>query len=168
MSTETSATFLKLLHPLRMQHYLLSDLNPFMASIATMANWVRNNRKPMPDDNAFLALEKNISRCIEETWNAYRDIRDNSIRNLVSALYGPFGFGAIFTPEQPDKIETKEGKRALAEAKKVKVENRFEEGGFLEAVVRMLIAGIKKKGAMERRSFLIADKLRKQNGDLPW
>ncbi|HLE24737.1 MAG TPA: DUF3141 domain-containing protein [Thermodesulfobacteriota bacterium] len=168
MSTETSATFLKLLHPLRMQHYLFSDLNPFMASIATMANWVRSKRKPMPNDNRFLALEKEISQCIEETLNAYRDIRDNSTRNFVSALYGPFGLGAIFPPEQPEKIETKEGIKTQLEAKKAQMENRFEEGGFVEAVVRMLIAGIKKKGAAERRSFLIAEKLRKQNGDLRW
>jgi hypothetical protein len=168
MSTETSATFLKLLHPLRMQHYLFSDQNPFMASIANMANWVRSNRKPMPNDNVLLALEKDLSQCIEETLNAYRDIRDNSISNLVRALYGPAGLGAIFPPEQLEKIETKEGTRTQLETKKAQLGNRFEEGGFVEAVVRMLIAAIKKKGAVERRSFLIAEKLRKQNGDIPW
>jgi hypothetical protein len=168
MSTETSAAFLKLLHPLRMQHYLFSDQNPFMASIANMANWVRSNRKPTPNDNVLLALEKDISQCIEETLDAYRDIRDNSISNLVRALYGPAGLGAIFPPEQLEKIETKEGTRTQLETKKAQLGNRFEEGGFMEAVVRMLIAAIKKKGAVERRSFLIAEKLRKQNGDIPW
>lgn len=170
MTTETSSTFLKLLHPLRLQHYLFSDLNPFMASIANMANRVRSYRKPAPNDNYFLALEKDISQCIEETLNAYRDIRDNATRDFVRAFYGPFGLGAIFPPEQAEKTEAeiKETIKAQLKAKKAQMENRFEEGGFVEAVVRMLVAGIKKRGAAERRSFLIAEELRKQNGDLPW
>jgi hypothetical protein len=139
-----------------------------LASNTTAADWVRNNRKTVPDDNYFLSMEKIISQYIIEILNAYKNIRDNSTSNIVRALYGPHGFGAIFPPEQPEKTETGESLKVRLESKKAQLEKRFEEGGFVEAVVRILVAVIKKKGAAERRSYIIAEELRKQNGSLPW
>ena len=44
------------MHPLRLQYQIFSDANPFMAPIATMAEEVRKNRRPVAADNHFVAL----------------------------------------------------------------------------------------------------------------
>src|ERR1700704_775226 len=44
------------LHPLRLQYELFSDTNPLMAPVKTMAEQVREDRKPVNADNPFLAL----------------------------------------------------------------------------------------------------------------
>ena len=52
-------------------------------------------------------------------------------------------------------------------AKLAALRGEFERGGFLEAVVRMLIAVIKKRGVIDRRSFLIAHEISEHRSGQP-
>src|SRR5262249_39114234 len=74
--------------------------------------------------------------------------------------------GAFFPPEPPEaRAETTAEEQAKAEFAALRGE--FERGGFPEAVIRMLIAVMKKRGAIDRRSFLIAHELSEHQPDLP-
>ena len=50
-SNEASAEALRLMHPLRLQRFLLSDLNPAMWPVRLMAEAVRKDRRPAAADN---------------------------------------------------------------------------------------------------------------------
>ncbi|MEN6464993.1 MAG: DUF3141 domain-containing protein, partial [Syntrophaceae bacterium] len=88
MVNETTAQMGRTLHPLRMQHWLFSDLNPLMWPVKAMAPSVRQNRKPASNDNAFRKLEDAWSRVITGSLNFYRDMRDATTESAFFEIYG--------------------------------------------------------------------------------
>ena len=159
MSNEATARLLRLLHPMRAREYLLSDLNPSLAVLPLAAEEVRQHRHPASEDNAFLQLEHAVSKQVVGALNFYTDLRDSCVEQMVKFAYGPMGLGALFPPEPPLEVKAEESAEEQSKAKLAALRGEFERGGFLEAVVRMLIAVIKKRGAIDRRSFLIAHEI---------
>jgi pimeloyl-ACP methyl ester carboxylesterase len=167
LSNEATAKLLRLLHPMRVRQYLLSDLNPFLAALPVIAEQVRQHRHPASEDDNFLQLERTVSKQIIGALNFYRDLRDSWVEQMVRLAYGPLSLGAFFPPEPPlegqaDKTAEEQWKSKLAT-----LWGEFERGGFPEAVARMLIAVIKKRGAIDRRSFLIAHEISEHRSGLP-
>ena len=64
-SNEATAEALRMTHPLRLQRFLLSDLNPAMWPIKLMADLVRKDRRPAAAENAFVTSEHAVSEQIE-------------------------------------------------------------------------------------------------------
>src|SRR5262249_31843711 len=58
------AQWLHSLPPLRLQYELFSDTNPLMAGTGRMAQWVKEHRKPVANDNPFLRLQEVASEQI--------------------------------------------------------------------------------------------------------
>src|SRR5262249_1722385 len=58
------AQWMQQLHPLRLQYEVFSNANPLMAPVATMAEQVRDNRKPVTVDNPFVQLQEIVSNQI--------------------------------------------------------------------------------------------------------
>ena len=152
---------------MRVRQYLVSGLNPSLATLPVIAEQVRQHRHPAPEDNVFLGLEHTVSKQIVSALNFCRDLRDNWVEQMVKLAYGPLGLGAFFPPEPP--LEAKAGKTAEEQAKVelAALRGEFQRGGFPEAVARMLIAVMKKRGAIDRRSFMIAHELSEHQPDLP-
>ena len=76
------------IHPLRMQYELFSDQNPIMASVRALANKVRDDRKAVPAENPFVALQEQISRQIVASLDAVRDMSENLSERLFLSIYG--------------------------------------------------------------------------------
>ncbi len=91
--------------------------------------------------------------------NYYRDLRDSWVEEMVKAAYGPLCLGAIFPPEPPPEAQAEKTAGEQAKAELAALRGEFERGGFPEAVARMLIAVMKKRGAIDRRSFMIAQEI---------
>ena len=87
MSNETTAVAQRLLNPVRMQRWMFSDLNPWMAPVKAMAESVRADRRPAPPDNPFSRLERTASKQIEEALDQYRDARDELTERVFKAIY---------------------------------------------------------------------------------
>ena len=51
LANEGFAEWMRRLHPLRLQYELFSDANPFMRSVAALADAVRDNRQPVAADS---------------------------------------------------------------------------------------------------------------------
>ncbi len=139
MVNETTAQMGRTLHPLRMQRWLLSDLNPMMWPLKAMAPYVRQNRKPAASDNAFRVLEGAWSQAITGSLNFYRDMRDAATESAFFQIYGslvasgvaPGAEGETRTglpPAAADLRELPYVKAALA---------AIDRGGYPEAVARM-------------------------------
>src|SRR6476469_5941644 len=64
MVTPTMAEWARNMHPLRLQYEALSSQNPAMAPIATRAEQIRKDRKPVSSNNPFVAMQENFSNQI--------------------------------------------------------------------------------------------------------
>ncbi|MFA6033274.1 MAG: DUF3141 domain-containing protein, partial [Myxococcota bacterium] len=100
VSNESTADMVRWVHPLRMKYHILSDLNPFMAPLREIAEQVRQKRRPAREGNYFTQLEKDFSMTVADAFNAFRDLRDDWVRNFFKTAYGPLGLGAIFQPKR--------------------------------------------------------------------
>jgi hypothetical protein len=104
---------------------------------------------------------------IGSTLNLFRDLRDGAVEQAVKLAHGPAGLGAVFPPEPPPEIRAERLAEQRPRAELAELRGQFERGGLAEAVARMLVAVIRAKGAIDRRSFLIAQELRQQHPVLP-
>ena len=155
------------LHPLRVRQYALSDLNPFLRTLPFLAALAREHRRPAREDNIFVQYERRVSTMISGALNFYRDVRDSGVEQAVKFAYGPTGLGAFFPPEPPLVAQAGKLAEERSQAELAALRRTFEQGGFPEAVARMLVVVIKQRGAIDRRSFLIANELNEHRVGLP-
>jgi len=136
MVNETTAQLGRTLHPLRVQHWFFSDLNPMMWPVAAMASTVRAGRKPVSHDNPFRRLEGAWSEMMSGSWDLYRDLRDTACESAFFQIYGSMialgisgdvkaGQGPVAVPDPRELPVIKE---VLA---------RIEKGGYPEALARI-------------------------------
>jgi len=147
MTTQQSAEALRAFHPLRIQHEWFSDRNPLLSPVSAAAEAARENRRPVSPDNPFLAFERIASTAITSTLDAFREIRDTWSEGIFRMMYGPFGLGAAFppAPRSPSRAAEVKPKAPL-------VDDNFESGGLLAAVLRMIAAAVIEVGVFDRRS----------------
>ena len=144
------------MHPLRLQRQLLSDASPAAPFIRGLAAQVRARRKAADPDNPLREVEQRLDATMTALLHAYRDQRDAYAVRFARAVYGPAGFGRWFRPDAPDALRAHE--RALQDIAQARDEvlARIDEGGFAEAVCRIVLAGMASIGAFERRSLRLA------------
>ncbi len=147
MTTPWSAAMLRRLHPLRLQHELLSDQNPLLMPLASAAQRVRENRSTVDRDNPFLLVEQTASNMIETALDAFRDARDAWSESVFQWMYGPWGFGAVYPPKAQTPRRT-----ADAVSPRTLSDDQFAKGGILEAILRMVAAAVIEVGVFDRRS----------------
>lgn len=147
------------LHPLRRQRRTLSDAHPGAAPLAALAERVRENRHTLPDHHPGRSIERLASSWIETSLNLYRDLRDQSVIHFTRTMFGPLGVGAWLPPEPPD--EQIAATRAQAELERVRhdVLAHIGEGGFPQAVCRIVMAAMASGGKLERRSLRLVQRL---------
>lgn len=147
-SNEISAEMMRQFHPLRMQRYLLSDLNPFLAPVKLTAPYIKSNRQPASDRNTFQILEQETARMVESTLDLYREIRDRTQECFFKAIFEnpmvqDYFLGPQETPGQYPQEECKP-----QESMECPLHEfdwwlaRMNQGGFVEAAVRCLVAVI--------------------------
>lgn len=151
-TTEFSAEMMRWFHPLRSQRYMISDMNPMFRPLASIASLARNNRRPVSPDNPFVVWEKNMSSCIEEMLNLYRDTRDRFQEQTFRWIYSLDFLHHFFTPTGEKELpaeteEQKEEKQALS----------FEEGGTAEALIRVMMAIARTNPIISRRHYVVAE-----------
>ncbi|MBX6745956.1 MAG: DUF3141 domain-containing protein, partial [Acetobacteraceae bacterium] len=146
LATEQGAALQRKLHPMRLRRHVFSDENPLMAPVAPLADLARRHRAPARPDNPFLAWERLWADQVERSIDAWRDMRDAWTESVFHAVYGwlaAFGVSGGEVPEEP--------RTALAEAPEVrKALSRIGQGGYAEAVVRMMILLAQARGGVRR------------------
>lgn len=150
LSTEFSAEFLRQSHPLRIQRYMFSDLNPFLLPFKLAAQTIKEHRLPASKDNLFVSVEHNLAKLIENSLDLYRLIRDRSQEFCFKSLYANPWTQSMFLPQKTMTTEEKKERLKLMnlllgqkqEQDKGYWLNRIEEGGFVEGVTRILMCMI--------------------------
>ncbi len=155
-SSRPFADALGALHPLRLQRSLLTDESPLAPWVRAQARAARTARAPVPDDHPLRGLERTVDALMRGGLDALRDQRDQAVVAWVRAVFGPQGLGAWIRPDAPDADVARE--RALCDIARAREAAlaRIDDGGFAEAVCRIVLAGMVSIGAFERRSFRLA------------
>jgi hypothetical protein len=133
-SNEFSAELRRRFHPLRVQHWALSDLNPWLAWVGPAADFVRPKRQPVEADNPLLQIEKIGSEMISASLDFYRGMRDAATEASFFSVYANmYAFYLGGRPQAPlpaprEARDTPFVKEALA---------AVAEGGYPEALARI-------------------------------
>ena len=154
--TRPLADALGKLHSLRLQRHLLSDELPLAPWIRTQAEAARANRVHVPDDHPLRQLEQKTSRQISAALDQFRDQRDAALVEWTRLVFGPKGLGAVIKPDTPDAEIAKEWALKELDKQRTVALQHISEGGFNEAVCRIVLAGMVSIGSFERRSLRLA------------
>lgn len=144
------------MHPLRLQRQLYTDAHPWAAPVKALAARVREDRHGVTEDHPSRLWERTLSQVMENNLNLWRDLRDQATVQWARMVYGPFGLGAWLPPDAP--AEQVSAARAHAEIAAVRrhLLPHIGQGGFAQAVCRVVLAGMVSIGSFERRSFRLA------------
>lgn len=160
VSNETTARMLREFHPLRMQNWAFSDLNPWMAWLGAAASAVKTNRQALDADHPLRKREQAGAEMLSAGLDAYRAVRDamteatffNLYANMLSILPQDKTSHAG-RPVVTEPRELPEVKAALAS---------IGEGGYAEAIARVACL-LKRQGEplplsrLELRKELVTD-----------
>ncbi|MBU0993552.1 MAG: DUF3141 domain-containing protein [Proteobacteria bacterium] len=164
LSNEWTAAFLKQLHPLRLERYMISDLNPLLIPVKLISPQIRENRIKTDEDNPFVKMEKNFSQMMTNAWNYYRDVRDHAQETVFQNLYDNSlseQFFRFFSETLPvsDTPETIKQKKAENKADKQFWLDAIEKGGYSEGVIRIIVATMTSDKIIEEAEMLRAEKI---------
>ena len=163
--TEPMAEAMRALHPNRLRFELFSDRNPFMSAVKPLAQWVRADRQPVSPDNPLLAVEKQVSSGITAALENWGEMRDSMTEAFFLTTYGSpvlqamVGLGAP-GDQAPHRIERDLVREAAAAELRVGLDQKFEEGGVEEAVLRALIHVRRPEGGFDERGYRMLKGLR--------
>ena len=167
-TNEWTAEAIRQTHPLRVQRYLFSDLNPWMAAFAHLAPVVKANRQPAEPANPFMEWERLFSESVKIMLDSYRDIRDTAQESLFRSIYDNEWMKTLFPETRRDGGQEPVRERSKEE-EKIRRElwlQVMERGGFAEAVIRIILAVAGANKATDRRQYVAATRIIRGNDRL--
>jgi tellurite resistance protein len=153
------------MHPLRSERLAISDLNPFLAPLAGMAEQVRQHRRPVAADNPLRQAEQRVAKQIEEGLDRYREARDRGREALFKAIYSAPAVEAVaglrspYADARKPRARDEHAERMLA-ARIAAIKTREEQGGFAEAVLRIMLAVAKAERMVDARGLRLAQRIK--------
>ncbi len=137
LSNELTARLGRQFHPLRVQQWALSDVNPWLAWLGPAAQAVKAQRAPAPPDNPLRKAERAASELVSASLDYYREMRDATSEAQFFQTYGN-----VFSMYLADKHEAETRKaEAAAEPRELPFVKEalasIEQGGYVEAVARV-------------------------------
>ncbi|MFA9441738.1 DUF3141 domain-containing protein, partial [Uliginosibacterium sp. sgz301328] len=89
LSNDTTARLARQMHPLRVQHWSISGLNPWLDWLPAAADLARQNRVKADTDSVPYRVEHYMSDMISAGWDLYRDLRDAWSEHSFFNIFGP-------------------------------------------------------------------------------
>jgi Protein of unknown function (DUF3141) len=166
------AQWMQQLHPLRLQYEFFSNANPMMAPLATTAEQVRKNRRPVATDNPFVAMQENASRQIVAAFDAWRQASETIAERCFFAVYGSPALQAAAGIDSAGRAPLrKAGKQPLhdqlVQKRIAELKSRIPHGGVREAVIRALLYVGVARASVDERGFEAIRRIRRAHGDMP-
>ena len=167
-SSETTAEALRIMHPLRLERVLISDLNPMLWPLKLAAESVRQHRRPVAADNPLSRAEKEVAGQIVTALDRYRDQRDRAQEQLFKSLYNAplvealAGLRAPYADDRKARARDEHAEQLL-QARVEAIEAREEQGGFLEAVLRIMLAAARAERMVDARGLRLAQRIKQEH-----
>jgi hypothetical protein len=158
MISEPTAEWLRRMHPQRLQYDLLSDQNPWMAPVASMAQAVRENRQTAAGDNPFMAVQETVSKQIVAGLDAWRDMIEAVAERTFLAVYGNPVLQAAVGIDPADTRPLRKAARMplhreLVEARVAELKSRIAAGDVRHGAIRALLYVGMPRGSVDERGF---------------
>jgi pimeloyl-ACP methyl ester carboxylesterase len=158
-STEMTAETRRRMNPMRWRRYALSDMNPFMGPVSSLAGLARQNRRPAAPENPFLAFEKAFADTVEFGLNAWRDTRDAMVEIAFHGVYGTLNAAGMTGEDYAAEAATARDSVATDAPQRAEAEAKLSVGGYAEAVIRMMILLADARGAVRRSRLARSNQL---------
>jgi hypothetical protein len=158
-STEMTAETRRRMNPMRWRRYALSDMNPFMGPVSSLAGLARQNRRPAAPENPFLAFEKAFADTVEFGLNAWRDTRDAMVEIAFHGVYGTLNASGMTGEDYAAEAATARDSVATDAPQRAEAEAKLSVGGYAEAVIRMMILLADARGAVRRSRLARSNQL---------
>jgi len=133
-SNEYGATMQRKFHPLRLQRWALSDLNPWLRWLGPTAETVKANRRALGAEQSPRALERVGSDVLSACLDYYRAMRDATSEAAFFQIYGNL-FSLYLADEHEARQQTSVEPRELPVVKEALA--AIEHGGYSEALARI-------------------------------
>lgn len=148
MVTPQSAKALRRLHPMRFQREILSSGNPWIKMMTAFAPAVQERRQ-QPADNPFVQLEKVYADLFGQVIDMGRDLRDAMYEQTFYGIWDQPWFQAFGASRDTRRtLKSQDELRGLAVVKTAI--RQMSRGGFVEAVIRMLVLMADSRHAVRR------------------
>jgi len=136
IANEPLAQMEQLFHPLRMQRWIPSGINPWLRWLQPAADAIRKQRRAVGSDQTLRRLEKRGSELLSASLDYYRDIRDALSEACFFGLYG--SMFSLYLGDKPQRPElgsagSKDGKQATFVKEALAA---ISTGGYPEALAR--------------------------------
>ncbi|MDA8138334.1 MAG: DUF3141 domain-containing protein [Desulfobacteraceae bacterium] len=169
LSNETSADWLRRMHPLRLSYELCSDQNPAVRPLETMAEQARKNRQPVAADNLFLQWEKLFSNWMTLSLDAFRDWRDLLVEHTFFGIYSQPWLQALMGLRASDAApRLRPGqdtdRMAFVQHQMERLRAKMDQGGPKEAMIRAIVYIRVPENAADERGFEMLRQIRAEHG----
>jgi hypothetical protein len=152
---------------------MFTPVNPFLKSISTTADDVRENRQSVPPDNALWQAQERMGKAIESSLKSYGDMRDRALETIFHAVYGSPLLQALVglkaseaSPRHRPGVDAVY--RAFVAQRIAELTRNIAQGGPREAAIRALLYIRLPEGVADERGFRLLERMREEaGGDLP-
>lgn len=171
LAATPAAQAMKGVHPLKLQYQIFSDMNPFMASVAAMADAIKKNRRPVANDNPFAKTQNEISERIVSGLDAWQGAMESAAEQGFLALYGSPALQAAMgidpkSTQSARKVAKSRLHEHLFEVRVKEIKSRIAEGGLREAVTRATLYVGQQRRAVDERGFEAVRRIRQRHSDM--
>jgi len=163
------AEWMRKMHPLRLPYEMFTPANPFLKSVSTLAESVRENRKPIAGDNLFWQAQERMGNAIESSLKAYGDMRDRASETMFHAIYGSALLQALVGLKASDapprhRPGVDAVYRAFVTQRKDELMRNVAQGGPREAAIRSLLYIRLPEDVADERGFRLLEHMRENAG----
>jgi len=165
-ANDVTAEILKQLHPLRVQRYLFSDLNPWMIPINMWASMIQKDdrRCHVRDENSFRKMETHSANAIYNALDAYRHIRDRFSEQWFKAIYESPWMRFFHPFVSAEGLKAEEARLENLRRQDADKWRKFvPTGGFSEAMIRIFLSVGFADQKIYRRGYKVIGKLIRNN-----
>jgi hypothetical protein len=135
-SSDLTARLGRLFHPLRVQSWACSDLNPALWWLESAADLVKAQRRAVDTTNPWRKQEKVLAGVVSAGLDTYRDVRDAATEALFFEIYGNLYFSHFGDPAQQRKPSAAPADPRLLPFVKAALDAP-EAGGYPAALARV-------------------------------
>ncbi|MBV7396282.1 DUF3141 domain-containing protein [Mameliella sediminis] len=134
------------MHPMRLQARSWSSQNPAVAAVSDHAQTVRQTRHAVDGGNPFKVMEMAAADAMERSLDLYRDSRDAMLELTFHTLYASPWARQLAPRRKSDPV-----RHDITRFPEVReVLRHIEDGGYPEAIVRMMVLMARARGGVRR------------------
>ncbi len=166
-ATPQAAEWMRKLHPLRVTYEIFGRQGPMMKRVATQAEVIRENRKPVGKSNPFLEAQETVSKGIVNALDKWRDAQEALSESLFLSIYGSPALQAavgVDPHSNPSpRPEMSEEHRKLLDARIAELKSKIASGGLRECGLRALLYVGMARGMVDERGLEALRRMRKDD-----